>query len=683
MAPPPEGGRAGCQSCLSQNFQHLPHHTQRDEETPSPKYLSHSCSSPGFHSDVCSSSSQAGCSSSPSGVRSPASPDVCASPGVCASPSSSLCASGTLLLSSRPFCLSSGAAVDGSSTGSWRRETLDAVGGEPGRRKFAANHFLPLLTELFVALFKARCFASLVVRVLQAIEDEIVVEEAFVPYITTPRSSYARSGSGAADRGDGSPGEDGNSSRGDAAVSPLSLDSGDKETFDGDPRPQESPSETPDASPLASPTALDAATASKPTCGKKCGAGWPLFCPPTVSSFASVSLHLGSVPLGGSLPAAAFEAGPGCMHFRHSLSAGSASLGGGPGRQRPEGVMPFFTKLRLVAAFQRVDARACMTKRKVVPPSFHECREILNLAQILESRSQLRLVTMDGDETLYPDGANFTDERIARHIAALLRRGTKVAVVTAAGYGYETARYEERLGVLFEFLRKEKMPAEAAGNFYVMGGESNYLMKLSPALSLEPVDEALWTSFRPSCHPRDADRLLDIAEAALRSLSEELKLPACILRKARAVGLIRRQSVQDEDECALGCGSGDGMRRENLEEIVMRVRRTIRDEFGPHCMVPWSAFNGGNDVWVDIGNKAEGVALLQGLFQLFPRQCLHIGDQFGTSGNDLPARVCSPTAWVANPQETAALLHELLQEDKEEAEIPPRGDSKRQETKQE
>ncbi|KFH14627.1 putative IMP-specific 5'-nucleotidase 1, partial [Toxoplasma gondii MAS] len=45
--------------------------------------------------------------------------------------------------------------------------------------------------------------------------------------------------------------------------------------------------------------------------------------------------------------------------------------------------------------------------------------------------------------------------------------------------------------------------------------------------------------------------------------------------------------------------------------------------------------------------------------------------------------VCSPTAWVANPQETAALLHELLQEDKEEAEIPPRGDSKRQETKQE
>ncbi|KEP63337.1 UNVERIFIED_CONTAM: IMP-specific 5'-nucleotidase 1, putative [Hammondia hammondi] len=631
MAPPPERDRAECQSCLSQHFQHLPHHRQRDEETPSPKYLSPSCSSPRFQSDICSSSSQAGCSSSPSGVCSPS------SPGVCASPSSSLCASGTLLLSSRPFCLASGAAVDGASTGSWRREALEVVGGEAGRRKFAANHFLPLLTELFVALFKARCFASLVVRVLQAIEDEIVVEEAFVPYITTPRSSYARSGSGAADRGDGSPGEDRDTSRGDAAVSPLSLDSEDKETFGGDPRPQESPSETPDSSPLASPTALHAAAASTPACRKKGGAGWPLFCPPTVSSFASVSLHLGNVPLGGSLHAATFEAGPGGMHFRHSLSAGSASFGGGTGRQRPEGEMPFFTKLRLVAAFQRVDARACMTKRKVVPPSFHECREILNLAQILESRSQLRLITMDGDETLYPDGANFTDERIARHIAALLRRGTKVAVVTAAGYGYETSRYEERLGALFEFLRKEKLPEEAAGNFYVMGGESNYLMKLSPALSLEPVDEALWTSFRPSCHPRDAERLLDIAEAALRSLSEELKLPACILRKARAVGLIR-QSVQDKEEGAFGCGSGDVMRRENLEEIVMRVRRTIRDEFGPHCMVPWSAFNGGKDVWVDIGNKAEGVALLQGLFQLFPRQCLHVGDQFGTSGNDLPAR---------------------------------------------
>lgn len=64
---------------------------------------------------------------------------------------------------------------------------------------------------------------------------------------------------------------------------------------------------------------------------------------------------------------------------------------------------------------------------------------------------------------------------------------------------------------------------------------------------------------------------------------------------------------------------------------------------GGHVDVPWSAFNGGKDVWVDIGNKAEGVAMLQGLFQLSPKECLHVGDQFGASGNDLAARYLQET----------------------------------------
>ncbi|CBZ50110.1 IMP-specific 5'-nucleotidase, related [Neospora caninum Liverpool] len=651
MAPHPPRDSGEIHSPLAQRFQDLPH--RRGAEAPSPSQTA---------SPPATDSSDAPASPATDSSDAPASPatdsrDAPASPAVCAKP-----------FVSSPFCVSSGAGIDGASTGSWDRDSLQAGDAVVGRRRFAANHFLPLLTELFVALFKAHCFSSLVVRVLQAIEEEIVVDDAFVPYLTTPRSNAAWSTPrcGSADTGESAASA---GLRGDARGSfsePEDETSGES--------PPRSPPSDPDASLDPLSPVVDAAPAR---CVRKASAKWPLFCPPTISSFGSLSLHPASGPI--AFPHATFEPVPGGgANLRHLWSSGPGSLAGaGLGRLRHEGEMRFFTKLRLVEAFQRVDASARMTKRKVVPPTFHECRAILNLAQILESRSQLRLITMDGDETLYPDGANFTDERIARNIAALLRRGTKVAVVTAAGYGYETSRYQERLGVLFDFLKEEKVSAEAAGNFYVMGGESNYLMQLSPELTLVPVDEALWTSFRPPCHPREAERLLDIAEAALRTLSEDLRLPACILRKERAVGLIRRPVKEEDDESTLGFGTAGGMHRENLEEIVMRVRRTIRDELGPQCMVPWSAFNGGKDVWVDIGNKAEGVAMLQGLFQLVPRECLHVGDQFGASGNDLPARVCSPTAWVASPQETASILHELLL-DPERPEALVRGDSNTQ-----
>ncbi|PFH35370.1 putative IMP-specific 5'-nucleotidase 1 [Besnoitia besnoiti] len=562
-----------------------------------------------------------------------------------------------------------GLSREGSAAGVWHAGFSQAGGSRQGH--FTASHFLPLLTELFIALFKSHCFSSLVVRVLQAIEDEIVVDDSFVPYLTSPRADALWT-SGSAATGLGGGGDERFLSDATADDSEAHEGAGADDAFasfpseaepDADKKVPNAPrssasspsSSTPPLGP--SPPPERAVSASDPA--KKVGTRWPLFCPPVISSFGSLSSHMPSGPLAGMPHTASGACGGSGLSHLWSFGFGAFSGYGGC-RHTAGGEVPFFTKLRLVEAFQRVDAITGMTKRKVVPPSFHECRTILNLAQILASRSQLRLITMDGDETLYPDGANFTDTRIAKKIAALLQRGTKVAVVTAAGYGYEVARYHERLGLLFEYLKDANLSAEAAGNFYVMGGESNYLMQLSPSFTLAPVDEALWTSFRPGCCPLDAQRLLDLAEEALRTLSEDLKLPACILRKARAVGLIRKPVNEDNDESIFGFVSDGGMHRENLEEIVMRVRRVIRDEFGPQCMVPWSAFNGGKDVWVDIGNKAEGVAMLQGLFQLSPRECLHVGDQFGASGNDLPARVCSPTAWIANPQETAAVLHELL-----------------------
>ena len=78
--------------------------------------------------------------------------------------------------------------------------------------------------------------------------------------------------------------------------------------------------------------------------------------------------------------------------------------------------------------------------------------------------------------------------------------------------------------------------------------------------------------------------------------------------------------------------------------------------------LPTCCFNGGADVWCDIGNKAVGVKALQARLLLQPAQCLHVGDQFSTSiGNDFAARLASPTLWVAGPKETQHVLKQLLE----------------------
>ena len=63
---------------------------------------------------------------------------------------------------------------------------------------------------------------------------------------------------------------------------------------------------------------------------------------------------------------------------------------------------------------------------------------------------------------------------------------------------------------------------------------------------------------------------------------------------------------------------------------------------------PYCAFNGGNDVWVDIGNKRVGVMGLCTLLQLPPESVLHVGDQFLNTGND-----CAPCGPPRNYQLTA------------------------------
>lgn len=50
----------------------------------------------------------------------------------------------------------------------------------------------------------------------------------------------------------------------------------------------------------------------------------------------------------------------------------------------------------------------------------------------------MKLISFDGDQTLYSDGGNFEDnDELALAIILLLKHGVKVALITAAGYGYD------------------------------------------------------------------------------------------------------------------------------------------------------------------------------------------------------------------------------------------------------
>lgn len=189
----------------------------------------------------------------------------------------------------------------------------------------------------------------------------------------------------------------------------------------------------------------------------------------------------------------------------------------------------------------------------------------------------------------------------------------------------------------------------------------------------------------------DITELLDIAESSLRACVVNLNLTVSVLRKDRAVGVYPQNKGR--------------LSREQLEETVLVVQNTVeRSSVGSR--LPFCAFNGtfpplgsgnrrsstpskyicmlihiaragGNDVFVDIGDKSWGVRACQQYFgNLSPAQTLHVGDQFLSAGandfkvcysfqflkcmvDDVKARLASTTAWIASPAETVQLLDEL------------------------
>jgi hypothetical protein len=88
-----------------------------------------------------------------------------------------------------------------------------------------------------------------------------------------------------------------------------------------------------------------------------------------------------------------------------------------------------------------------------------------------------KMITFDGDQTLYSDGANFdSNPRLASYLCQLLKHGVIIAIVTAAGYEYQVDKYEFRLSGLLNYFKAKKLSAEECERFLLFGGECNYLL---------------------------------------------------------------------------------------------------------------------------------------------------------------------------------------------------------------
>ncbi|AMD22518.1 HHL252Wp [Eremothecium sinecaudum] len=330
----------------------------------------------------------------------------------------------------------------------------------------------------------------------------------------------------------------------------------------------------------------------------------------------------------------------------------------------------FFTGLPLSEAFLLQDQKRAISARVRVSPSFNDIRHILNTAQMLElARSKnLRMMTFDGDVTLYADGGtlNVGDKAVSR-LVKLLEIGIYVAIVTAAGYD-DALNYERRLiGLIKKLEEHQEVPLGVKERLCIMGGESNFLFKYyererKGGFKRVNYNEWMLNDLRNWTH-EDIKATLDLAEETFKSMLVLLNLPpeTSIIRKERSVGIVPGYRWDPE----LKIETKVPILRESLEEIVLRVEAKL-ESFVPAKRIMFSCFDGGSDVWCDIGGKDLGIRQLQHYYSsekpFTPQQCLHVGDQFTPLGsaNDFKARLSSCTVWIASPQETVDVLDEFL-----------------------
>ena len=303
----------------------------------------------------------------------------------------------------------------------------------------------------------------------------------------------------------------------------------------------------------------------------------------------------------------------------------------------------FHTPLPLVRAFYEYDEFASLSRRRYVPPNFAEIRHVLNIAQVHAIAEKLSLITFDADGTIYADGHHIQgDNKMIGLIIKLMQQGVHVAIVTAAGYPGNAAKFEDRLAGLLEAFKDLRLSPTITKLFHVMGGECNYLLRVNEQYRLEFVADRLWKS--PDMldwAESDVQKLLNDAECSLRHAATRLRVPIEIVRKPRAVGAVPKESTIYEV----------------LEEMALTVQVQLMDSGLPFC-----AFNGGSDVFVDVGNKSVGLKALMSYLNKKPCETLHVGDRFTTSGNDMATRSQCSILWVANPEETAFFTRLLLKD---------------------
>ncbi len=92
--------------------------------------------------------------------------------------------------------------------------------------------------------------------------------------------------------------------------------------------------------------------------------------------------------------------------------------------------------------------------------------------------ARFKLITFDGDQTLYADQQNFSDSLLAHQLLILLQSGISIALVTAANYGLSGEKYETRLRGLLDYFQRLNVPQSILDSFYVVAGESNFLLKI-------------------------------------------------------------------------------------------------------------------------------------------------------------------------------------------------------------
>lgn len=325
-------------------------------------------------------------------------------------------------------------------------------------------------------------------------------------------------------------------------------------------------------------------------------------------------------------------------------------------RQMVPSVGHFFTRLPLERAFYVQDEKRALSKRRMVAPSFNDIRLILNTAQAMalaKPITRLELATFDGDVTLYDDGENLEkDSPQIQRILALLERGIAIGIVTAAGYPDPSGKeYLVRFGELIAAVLESDLSVEYKANLLIMGGECNYLFRLDPELGrLRYIDREEWALDEMLAWREDnITDLFDKAEQVLKRQIELLNMDqvATIYRKERSIGMIPLK--------------GKRIARENLEEVVLNVQHSLA-AYPASKDLYFCAFNGGRDVWVDVGDKRFGVLCLQQyLGGIAMERTLHVGDQFAAIGsNDFKARLVAATVWIADPQETVEILDELI-----------------------